>query len=287
MGSGDDDLYRSAHLKEPVGGDILDLNDVKLQRVALTRIQQLVRGEIWGGPLTPSIPGYPDLSDCYKVYFDTHESKSRALQYRIVYRFLDPVPGLDRRLRLQVVAVGPRLRYRVYDLAGNRLRRPDLPRHALSGESARREQMYVAAHLSQQLGADLGHLQDSQLQKMAMDLIEGLLRGTIEGRWLRPPKHGQRDLSGCFDLRFARHGGDLEESPYSIVYRFLDPKPGADRRLRLQVIAVGERSQNRIYDTAGIRLSRRIVNYPVVHRAKPLQRSAAPPGKFRGNGLRM
>ncbi|WP_331726372.1 hypothetical protein [Streptomyces sp. NBC_00470] len=128
------DHYRADHLPL-VGQDVLTLPTLQLQKIALTRIAQLTAGEIRGRPLE-ALAGWPDLSDCRKLYFDEQENdvgrslNKTAPRWRIVYRLLDPVDplGADRRMRLQVVAVGPRFQARVYDTAGTRLQRPEVAR---------------------------------------------------------------------------------------------------------------------------------------------------------------
>ena len=124
--------YRSDHLHQ-VGPDIKSLPTKQLQRIALIRIVQLCRGEIAGRPLEAR-PGWPDLSDCRKLYFDEQEHdigrrlNRQAPRWRIVYRLMDPLPGKDGRMRLQVVAVGPRYQGQIYDTAGRRLARPEVKR---------------------------------------------------------------------------------------------------------------------------------------------------------------
>jgi len=122
------DRYRSHHLPQ-VGVDIAALRDVHLQRIALIRIGQLVAEEIRGRPLK-RLPSWPaELGNCWKLYFDLHEHDRRAPKYRIVYRFLPPTDGpqnTDRRLRLQVLAVGPRQQAEAYERAAARLALPDV-----------------------------------------------------------------------------------------------------------------------------------------------------------------
>lgn len=124
------DRYRGDHLPV-VGADILNLPSLQLQKIALTRIAQLASGEISGKPLTR------DLRGCFKLYFDEQENDvGRRLNrpapgYRIVYRILpaieDPADH-DARLRLQVLAVGPRARQEAYARAAARMARPEVRR---------------------------------------------------------------------------------------------------------------------------------------------------------------
>lgn len=76
-----------------------------------------------------------ELGNCWKLYFDVQEYdvgqrlNRPAPRYRIVYRFLDPVPDStdrDRRPRLQVLAVGPRYQAEAYERAVSRLARPEV-----------------------------------------------------------------------------------------------------------------------------------------------------------------
>lgn len=121
------DLFRSEHHPK-VRDDILALPTLELRKIALIRITQLVRGDIIGRPLDRE-----PLVGAYKLYFPEHhllartEQERRAVDqttnggWRIVYRLLDPLPGADRRQRLQVLAVGPRADNRVYNAANERL----------------------------------------------------------------------------------------------------------------------------------------------------------------------
>lgn len=126
------DPYRGDHLPA-VGADILNLPNLQLQKIALTRIAQLTSGEIHGKPLTR------DLQGCNKLYFDEQENDvGRRLNrpapgYRIVYRFLPPADNpadRDIRPRLQVLAIGPRARAEAYKRAAARLARPEISAEA-------------------------------------------------------------------------------------------------------------------------------------------------------------
>jgi hypothetical protein len=129
------DSFRGDHLPQ-VGADILQLESLQLQKLALTRIAQLTSGEIQGTRLERMSDSWPtELRDCWKLYFDEQEYdvgqrlNRRAPRYRIVYRFLDPVPDAadrDRRPRLQVLAVGPRYQAEAYERAVLRLARPEI-----------------------------------------------------------------------------------------------------------------------------------------------------------------
>ena len=129
------DPYRGDHLLE-VGDDILKLKSLQLQKLALIRIAQLTSGEAKGTRLEQMSDAWPtELRDCWKLYFDEQENdvgrrlNRQAPRYRIVYRFLDPVPdpaNRDRRPRLQVLAVGPRYQAEAYERAVSRLARPEV-----------------------------------------------------------------------------------------------------------------------------------------------------------------
>lgn len=129
------DPFRGDHLPQ-VGADILQLKNPQLQRLALIRIAQLTSGERQGTRLERMSDSWPtELRDCWKLYFDEQEYdvgqrlNRQAPRYRIVYRFLDPVPDpsdRDRRPRLQVLAVGPRYQAEAYERAVSRLARPEV-----------------------------------------------------------------------------------------------------------------------------------------------------------------
>ncbi|MEU9168613.1 hypothetical protein AB0D34_12585 [Streptomyces sp. NPDC048420] len=128
------DPFRGDHLPQ-VGADILKLNP-QLQKLAIIRIAQLASGEAEGIRLERMSDSWPaELRDCWKLYFDEQEYDEgqrlnrQAPRYRIVYRFLDPVPDpadRDRRPRLQVLAVGPRYQAEAYERAVSRLARPEV-----------------------------------------------------------------------------------------------------------------------------------------------------------------
>ncbi|MDQ0765672.1 hypothetical protein [Streptomyces canus] len=132
------DPYRGDHLTE-VGADILKLKSSQLRKLAVIRIAQLTSGEAKGERLERMPDSWPtELRDCWKLYFDEQENdvgrrlNQAAPRYRIVYRFLDPVPDprdRDRRPRLQVLAVGPRYQAEAYERAVSRLAQP-----AVAGE---------------------------------------------------------------------------------------------------------------------------------------------------------
>ncbi|MEU6379629.1 hypothetical protein [Streptomyces sp. NPDC046909] len=128
------DPFRGDHLPQ-VGADILKLNP-QLQKLAIIRIAQLTSGERTGIRLERMSDSWPaEIRDCWKLYFDEQEYDEGqrlnrpAPRYRIVYRFLDPVPDpadRDRRPRLQVLAVGPRHMAEAYERAVSRLARPEV-----------------------------------------------------------------------------------------------------------------------------------------------------------------
>ncbi|MEU6355965.1 hypothetical protein ABZ896_42755 [Streptomyces sp. NPDC047072] len=128
------DPFRGDHLPQ-VGADILKLSS-QLQKLAIIRIAQLASGEAEGIRLERMSDSWPtELRDCWKLYFDEQEYDEGqrlnrpAPRYRIVYRFLDPVPDpadRDRRPRLQVLAVGPRYLAEAYERAVSRLARPEV-----------------------------------------------------------------------------------------------------------------------------------------------------------------
>ncbi|MEW2402006.1 hypothetical protein [Streptomyces sp. NPDC046862] len=129
------DPFRGDHLPQ-VGADILQLKSLQLQKLALIRIAQLTSGEAKGTRLERMSDAWPmELRDCWKLYFDEQEYDEgkrlnrQAPRYRIVYRFLDPLPDpadRDRRPRLQVLAVGPRYQAEAYERAVSRLARPEV-----------------------------------------------------------------------------------------------------------------------------------------------------------------
>ncbi|MFD0440635.1 hypothetical protein [Streptomyces chartreusis] len=129
------DPFRGDHLPQ-VGADILQLKNLQLQKLALIRIAQLTSGEVQGTRLERMPDSWPaELRNCWKLYFDEQEYdvdrrlNRQAPRYRIVYRFLDPVPDTadrDRRPRLQVLAVGPRYQSEAYERAVSRLARPEV-----------------------------------------------------------------------------------------------------------------------------------------------------------------
>ncbi|WP_416974634.1 hypothetical protein [Streptomyces sp. 4F14] len=126
--------FRGDHLLE-VADDILKLSP-QLRRLAVIRIAQLTSGEATGIRLERMPDSWPaELRNCWKLYFDEQEYdvgrrlNRQAPRYRIVYRFLDPVPDpadRDRRPRLQVLAVGPRYQSEAYERAVSRLARPEI-----------------------------------------------------------------------------------------------------------------------------------------------------------------
>ncbi|MGW4490507.1 hypothetical protein [Streptomyces sp. NPDC004376] len=128
------DPFRGDHLPQ-VGADILKLSP-QLQKLAIIRIAQLASGEAEGIRLERMSDSWPaELRDCWKLYFDEQEYDEGqrlnrpAPRYRIVYRFLAPVPDpadRDRRPRLQVLAVGPRYMAEAYERAVSRLARPEV-----------------------------------------------------------------------------------------------------------------------------------------------------------------
>ena len=125
------DRFRSDHHPQ-VRDDILALPTLELRKLALTRITQLVRGEIFGTRLE-NRAGWALGEGAFKLYFPerhmlastSRERRSIAARdqggWRIVYRLLEPVPGGDHRRRLQVLAVGPRVDSQVYNAANDRL----------------------------------------------------------------------------------------------------------------------------------------------------------------------
>ncbi|MFF0133274.1 hypothetical protein ACFYTG_47700 [Streptomyces mirabilis] len=129
------DPFRGDHLPQ-VGADILKLKNLQLQKLALIRIAQLTSGQVQGTRLERMSDSWPaELGNCWKLYFDEQEYdvgqrlNRQAPRYRIVYRFLDPVPDTadrDRRPRLQVLAVGPRYQSEAYERAVSRLARPEV-----------------------------------------------------------------------------------------------------------------------------------------------------------------
>ncbi|WP_143120729.1 hypothetical protein [Actinacidiphila alni] len=130
------DPYRGDHLPL-VGADIMQLPNLQLQKLALTRIAQLTSGEIQGRKLD-ELPSWPKaLGECWKLYFGEHEHdighrlNRRPPAYRIVYRFLPPVDkpnDRDKRPRIQVLALGPRAQSEAYERAATRLARPEVHR---------------------------------------------------------------------------------------------------------------------------------------------------------------
>lgn len=136
------DRFRSDHHPK-VRDDILALPTLELRKVALTRISQLVRGEIAGRSLQPAA-GWPALAQgVFKLYFPERHAQASSDRerrqiaaadqggWRIVYRVLAPTPEVDARPRLQVVAVGPRAHSQVYNAANDRL----LPARSLAPAS--------------------------------------------------------------------------------------------------------------------------------------------------------
>ncbi|MFE0063253.1 hypothetical protein, partial [Streptomyces sp. NPDC059003] len=168
-----------------VGRDVLALmeGDTRLGEIALARIGQLTRGEIFGHPLLEARAGLADLSDCRVVWFDTqeHDPGWRNIvtgsgvhlpardpappdaprpRFCILYRLQDPVPGSDGkedpRICLQVLAVAARTE--VYRTGGRRLQRPAVVTHQPS-RAARPSLRLVRQNQAQQET----HLQDSGL----------------------------------------------------------------------------------------------------------------------------
>lgn len=163
------DPYRGDHLLE-VGEDILKLKSLQLQKLALIRIAQLTSGEATGTRLERMSEAWPtELRNCWKLYFDEQEYdvgrrlNRQAPRYRIVYRFLDPVPGpadRDQRPRLQVLAVGPRYQAEAYERAVSRLAGPEV-----AGERAAQPTRSTPKRRGQRTGERSRRAQEDQRQQ--------------------------------------------------------------------------------------------------------------------------
>lgn len=101
--------------------DVRNLRDSNLQRRVLTVWTDVAKGRLRGAPLT-DLQSVGDLSDCFKVYFDTVENGPP--RYRFVYRLL---PSEVQAVHVEAVAVGERQALRVYVEAARRLGRLNAP----------------------------------------------------------------------------------------------------------------------------------------------------------------
>lgn len=86
------------------------------------------------------------------------------------------------------------------------------------------------------ISKDLDNLNSRKLQRIALDLVEQLISGSIRGKRLEN-QEGIGDLSEYFKIYFDI---DKERPPrYRIVYRYL-PNPETPTQLQLLVIATRE-----------------------------------------------
>jgi hypothetical protein len=108
------------HLPE-FAEDVRNLKDRNLQRRVLTIWTDVSKGTLVGVPLA-DLHAVGDLSDCFKVYFDTEEVGPP--RYRFVYRLL---PNEVQAVSVEAVAVGERKALRVYVEAARRLGRLNEP----------------------------------------------------------------------------------------------------------------------------------------------------------------
>ena len=100
-----------------VAQDILALGDEKLQLLALSKIKKLRDGTLQGTPLEKR-KSSGDLSDCFKILFDTR--RDIPPRFRIVYRNL--LRDIEV-VAVEILSVGERYELEVYQQAAARLNR--------------------------------------------------------------------------------------------------------------------------------------------------------------------
>jgi hypothetical protein len=135
---------------------------------------------------------------------------------------------------------------------------------------------------------DILALPTLQLRKIALIRITQLVKGEFRVHMLEDLQ-GWADLGrGFYKLPFpeafalaqtSRERRTVQQEAqgaYRIIYRILEPAPGADQRPRLQVIAVGPRVQGHVYETANSRVAqqRRTLLPPTATPALPAVQSA-------------
>lgn len=147
------------------------------------------------------------------------------------------------------------------------------------------DQARFRSHHLPQVGTDIAGLRDVQLQKLALIRIGQLAADEIHGKRLRELPAWPAALGNCWSLYFDKVDDVIRPlnrpAPrFRIVYRYLPPTsdPGdRDRRPRLQVLAVGLRSQAEAYERAAARLE-----LPAVTREptfQPHDRAPMPPSR--------
>ena len=105
-------------LRDGFLADVESLGDQVLKDVALALIKNLSKGNLRGKPLE-NHPEIGDLSDCFKLYFDSRKDMSPG--YRLIYRILNS--GEIEGVSIEAIAVGRRQALEVYKIAIERLGR--------------------------------------------------------------------------------------------------------------------------------------------------------------------
>ena len=99
--------------------DLLALPTIELQKMVLGLLVEVRNGTVHGVRLDSRV-ATGDLSDCFKMYFDT--DGTHKPRYRLVYRYQ---PDEVNAVSIEAVGVGERADLAVYRTISARLKRGD------------------------------------------------------------------------------------------------------------------------------------------------------------------